>query len=241
MYFLLSGEGDTDIGRCDGAMSACEGDRHLPGPMAIIVSQIFERQHKFSFLEFQCYGYVSEQELKKKALKLKRLKKAPLLPGRKRPKETIYFYENARAMALCAKAKEAEKDDVVIAVLFRDSDGSASAGRGHWKDKRDSISKGFIDEGFERGVPMVPKPKSEAWIICSVKNNPYQGCAALEERSGNDKSPNSLKRELAQILGERPTREKLCEMVEDGTIDIDRIDMPSFVAFKNALFDVIRP
>jgi hypothetical protein len=104
-----------------------------------------------------------------------------------------------------------------VAVLFRDSDGTASADRGLWQDKWNSIIQGFSDEEFECGVPMIPKPKSEAWIICSVKENPYQGCGALESRSGNDNSPNSLKRELAEILDGRPSREQLCEMVNNGT------------------------
>lgn len=28
---------------------------------------------------------------------------------------------------------------------------------------------------------MVPRPKSEAWLLCALKPNPYQHCAALEE------------------------------------------------------------
>ena len=40
MYFLLSGEGPTDMGLCADNMHVCEGNRHQQGPMAIIVSQI---------------------------------------------------------------------------------------------------------------------------------------------------------------------------------------------------------
>lgn len=82
---------------------------------------------------------------------------------------------------------------------------------------------------------MIPKPKSEAWIVCAVKENPYQACLSLENRSGNDNSPNSLKDELVGILGGLPTREQLCGMVNDGIIDYDRIDMSSFLAFKEML------
>ncbi len=55
----------------------------------------------------------------------------------------------------------------VIAVLFRDSDGTASSGRGLWEDKRKSIEDGFGEAGFDYGVPMIPKPKSEAWLLCA--------------------------------------------------------------------------
>lgn len=193
MFFLLSGEGPTDIGLCADNMTACEGEQHQTGPMAMIVSKIVEQQLGFSFIETRYYGYVSKSELIQKASGFKLKKNSPRLPGKKRPKETGYFYRNARALALCAKDKETELNDEIIAVLFRDSDGTASADRGLWKYKWDSIIQGFSDEGFNQGVPMVPKPKSEAWIICSVKQNPYQGCRTLENRSGNDKSPNSLK------------------------------------------------
>ena len=98
---------------------------------------------------------------------------------------------------------------------------------------------GFDEEGFDRGVPMIPKPKSEAWIICAVKSNPYQACGVLEERSGNDNSPNSLKAELELVLGEPATRVKLNSMVSSRRIDIDRIDMPSFNKFRHRLEEVI--
>ena len=239
MYFLLSGEGPTDIGLCSNNVNSCEGNHHCQGPMAIIVSQIVEQQVGFSFIETEYYGSVSKNELVEKASTLKHQKKSPRLPGKKKAKETGYFYRNARALALCAKDKEAAIDDEVIAVLFRDSDGTASADRGLWTNKKDSIIQGFRDEGFGRGVPMIPKPKSEAWIICCIKKNPYQNCGDLENRSGNDKSPNSLKAELKGILGVLPSREQLCEMVNSGRIDLDRIDLPSFLAFKEILLSML--
>lgn len=47
----------------------------------------------------------------------------------------------------------------------------------------------------------------------------------------------SQKNELAGIFGGLPSRENLCEMVKDGTIDPDKIDMPSFQSFKRTLLD----
>ena len=240
MYFLLSGEGPTDMGLCAGNSTVCEGNMHKEGPMAIIVSQIVEQQFNFSFMDTRYYSFISKSKLVEIAKQCKVRKKSLILPGKKRQKETAYFYRNARALALCAKDKEEELNDEVIAVFFRDSDGTASADRGLWKNKWESMKNGFHDGGFKRGVPMIPKPKSEAWIICSIKNKPYQGCKALESRSGNDNSPNSLKQELTNIFGSLPSREQLCEMVNNGTIDSNRIDMPSFLAFTEALLDVCR-
>lgn len=86
---------------------------------------------------------------------------------------------------------------------------------------------------------MLPKPKSEAWLLCALKANPYQSCAALENESGNDASPNNLKGELAKVLGTDPHREILCDHFNAGRIDPHRIDMPSFYAFKTRLGEVL--
>ncbi len=239
MYFLFSGEGPTDLGTCDDGASACEGDRYQHGPMTVVVDQVVEAKLRFSFLETQYCGFLSEGGLTSLTSELKPAKKSPQLPGKKAAKETRYFYRNARAFALYAREKSVALGDTVIAILFRDTDGASSAGRGLWEDKRQSMKKGFDDEGFKTGVPMIPKPKSEAWLLCALKEDPYQGCKALEDRSGNDKSPNSLKAELEKLLGYRPSRVDLCEMVTDRRVDIDRIDMPSFDEFRTRLEEVI--
>ncbi len=240
MYFLLSGEGPTDIGVCSNGVDECDGEQHLTGPVTVMVSQLVEDQLNFSFVETGYYGFVSETKLAEGASTLRVKKRSPMLSGKKRQKETMYYYRNARVLAQLAKEKEQNEGVDVTAILFRDSDDTASAGRGHWQSKWNSMEKGFAEEEFERGVPMIPKPKSEAWIICAVKEpNPYQNCAVLENRSGNDNSPNSLKGELESILGYRAGRENLCELVEDRTIDINRIDMPSFLKFKETLLAVL--
>jgi hypothetical protein len=97
---------------------------------------------------------------------------------------------------------------------------------------------GFDEEEFPNGVPMIPKPKSEAWLICALKKHAYQNCQALEARSGNDNSPHSLKDELAEILGEEVTPELLCEKVRNQ-VNINRINMPSFRAFRERLEEVL--
>jgi hypothetical protein len=239
MYFLFSGEGPTDLGLCGNMANACECRAYNHGPMTIIADQIVERKCGHSFLQGMRYGYVSKHELVKRAKQLKANKKAVRIPGKRQPIETRYFFNNARALAKIALQRQQKVKDDVVAVLFRDSDGTASAGRGLWADKRKSMIDGFNAEEFPRGVPMIPKPKSEAWIICAMKSNPYQACQALESRSGNDNSPNSLKGELEGILGEAATRDKLNSLVIDRTIDISRIDMQSLEAFRKRLEEVI--
>ena len=238
MYLLLSGEGPTDLGVNAGAAMVGEGEEYHPGPMAVIIDQLVEARFDYSPLETQSCGFIAEHDVAALAGDLKAPKKAMALPGHKRAKETRYFFNNARILARVARDQEARHNVEVVAVLFRDSDGTASAGRGLWAEKRDSMLHGFAEEGFERGVPMLPKPKSEALILCALKYM-YQACDALEERSGNDASPNSLKAELEQFLGRWPSREELCDMVRTGAIDFRQIDMPSFTAFRSRLDEVL--
>jgi hypothetical protein len=123
--------------------------------------------------------------------------------------------------------------------LFRDADGTASSERGEWENKRQSMLSGFEVEEISIGVPMIPKPKSEAWILCALRND-YQNCNQLENESGNDDSPNSLKKQLEQHLGEPATRELLNDKIDQDELDISKIvDMPSFTVFKNRLDEVL--
>jgi len=58
---------------------------------------------------------------------------------------------------------------------------------------------GFAHEGFDSGVPMLPNPKSEAWLLCALKKpRPYQDCDRIEAGSGNAAAPDSLKAQLEQ-------------------------------------------
>ena len=239
MYFLFSGEGATDLGESVPGAEIAEGDHFRHGPMAVMVDQIVENRQGYSPLETGHRGYVSEHELTGRASEFKAVKKSVRLPGPKQPKETRYFFNNARALARIAKAKATLMRDEIVAILFRDSDGTASAGRGLWQEKRQSMLDGFAEEGFAKGVPMIPKPKSEAWLICALKTNAYQACEALEGRSGNDNSPNSLKSELERLLRATPSREGLCDLVRKKEIDVERLQMPSFDAFRARLEEVI--
>ncbi len=66
--------------------------------------------------------------------------------------------------------------------------------------------------------------------------NGYRDCQKLEDESGNDASPNSLKSQLETYLGEPATRELLNNKIDDGKIEGDRlVDIPSFMAFKERL------
>jgi hypothetical protein len=227
MFLILSGEGSTDIGIEDSAI----------GPMTKLIDRWIDRRIGYSLIDLNFYTIIPKQQLAQQAKKMK----ARSMKGKKQDSETRYFYKNARALALIARQKAQEMGDNIplILVLFRDADGTASADRGEWEDKMRSILTGFEAEQISTGVPMIPNPKSEAWILCALRNK-YRNCGKLEDESGNDDSPNSLKQQLEKHLGESGTRILLNDKIDAGEIDIDRIhDLPSMTAFKDRLNEVL--
>ena len=141
------------------------------------------------------------------------------------------FIEHAqRAEVLASYAKATEHQ---IAAYFHDTDGTRQELQDDPQRRKhlvDAVHEGFRAAEFsECGVPVVPKPTSEAWFLCAIKKDHYQHCEALEtELSGNIRSPErSPKIRLAEALGDSEYgREELCEIAR--SIEIDKLDMPSF-------------
>jgi hypothetical protein len=130
-----------------------------------------------------------------------------------------------------------ERNDAVVAVFFRDSDGTNSAPRTLWSSLLESMKDGFQLAKFQSGVPMVPRPKSEAWMLCGLIKREDSGrdCSWLEDEPGNDASPRCLKGRLAKRLKCDPTMELQGELVRSGHIDPELIDLESFQRFRAEL------
>lgn len=234
MLLLLSGEGPSDLGQARREKAWCETDEFDHGPLCVMLDKLAEAHQglQYSLLDSQQVLFAAKQQLAgtAKTEKPNRMR----IPGNKHGKETAYYYKNALGLAKLARSLTEERQQKVVAVLFRDADGTVSSGRGEWQQKWQSMQDGFASANYaELGVPMLAKPKSEAWLICAVKAQPYQHCAALEQRSGNDDSPHALKAELAQLIGDTSAL-ALTQLVHDGRIDPARIDMPSFNRFKQS-------
>ena len=232
MLLLLSGEGPSDMGQAQRVKPCCETTEFNHGPLCLMLDKLIESFHglQYSLLSSHQVFFTAKQQLVDtvKTDQPRRMR----LPGKKHGKEITYYYKNALALAKLAQALAAEQQQKVLAVLFRDADGTASSERGEWQQKLQSMHDGFASANYaELGVPMLAKPKSEAWLICALKTQPYQHCDALEQRSGNDYSPNSLKAELASLVGDT-SASALAELVRSGRIDPEQIDMPSFEQFK---------
>lgn len=234
MLLVVSGEGPSDIGT---RQPGNEGYVFVPGPMTILVDQLLELQLHYSLLDVDQVRFVAKAELVDAAAKHRgRQFRAP---GKHRPKEAGYYYENALRLAHLARELASEAGSPVIAVFFRDADGVQSAGRGEWHLKWASILAGFMDGGCETGVPMLPQPKSEAWLLCALREPSYQHCARLEQESGNDDSPNPLKAQLALVCDGATSALELADAVRNGHVDAQRIDMPSYNAFREQLVKAV--
>ncbi len=247
MLVLLSGEGVSDIGSsAGGSPPVASGDHFLPGPMAKLIDQLLEYEGQIGYSPIDCHSchFVGKSHLKDIQAGLKSLRKGrPFLPGKKRAKETGLFYTNARSLAVVACDLASKLNSPVLAVLFRDLDSTNSSKSTEWDEKRSSMKNGFAAEAcsFEepkvRFVAMIPKPKSEAWLICALLNNSNR-CADLEARSGNDASPRDLKSELETLLGNlgnESHHEHVYRLISERSIDYLRIQMPSFDIFKAEL------
>lgn len=227
MHLVISGEGKTDIG-----VGSYVDNAFIPAPMYYIIDKITEKKLSYSIYDLtpELITFISKAEL------IKVCKSMKSFVGKKRGQETGIFYKNAIGLSKITKEIcKAKDDEDAIAILFRDSDGTGNSPSNLYDKKIESIENAFENQSIN-GVAMVPNPKSEAWLICALKENQYQDCAILEKRSGNDDSPNNLKDELADILKNKNIEyNDINEMIKNGDIDIEKIDMNSYIYFKSSL------
>lgn len=228
MLILASGEGPTDIGKAYGNYDVYAPGYWEPGPMAYFISSIVDTIWNFDPLDASTMWFIPEVSLNAIAKNMK-----PLSLARNRE-----FTKSARALLASARKLAQERDCKVLPILFRDTDGSCSQrtrNQARWQEKHDSIAY-CMDRtsNIMHVCPMLPNPKSEAWLLCALQNN-YRSCADLESLSGNDKSPNNVKSMLEDCLSKPVTRSYLVELIESCIIKPDLIDMPSFNSWKNDL------
>ncbi len=235
MIILLSGEGITDIGATTILDRIAMPTEWTPGPMALLIDQIFYKFFHYSMIESSGY-FVSESLLTHIAKRISGYK----LRGVNTAK---FHIKNSYALGMLAIELGLIIGDCVTAIFFRDCDGSQSASNNRYQTIRDSISGkkgGFKIAGMHNGVAMIPNPKSEAWLLCALKENPYTACNKLEEESGNDMSNNPLKKQLQVRLHFYGDIHILDCFIQNNIpfIDSERIDMNSFNDFKAELEQV---
>lgn len=224
MIVLLSGEGPSDLGTAE---------KH--GPLFHIINNVLEFEWGFE----PEYQYISEAKLKNESKKLDNRERRHLSRGKKMYVETKRFYKAAFVIAMEAEKLSSEKRCVVVSVLFRDSDGTNSSQRDLWERQRASMMNGFLHAEYKYGVPMIPRPKSEAWLLCCFQKNKFQNCDRFEDFSGNDGSPNSAKAQLAASLGVEinDIYDKKINPIADS-IPWNNVNMSSFNSFMERLKEI---
>jgi len=236
VILVLSGEGPSDLGARRPSEAGWE---FVPGPMAWIVDKLLGRPDKldYSVLDGHASGYDWVYFLSETDLGALRYPRPRVFPRDQSSFGNQYFRAAADQLGKHAQAVAIERSDSVIAVFFRDSDGTNSAPKTLWEAKFQSMKAGFELAGFRSGVPMVPRPKSEAWMLCGLlkSEDAVKDCNWLEDEPGNDASPKSLKGQLEKHLNCEPTSEVQAELVRTGKIDPALIDLKSFKEFCESL------
>ena len=232
---LVSGEGPTDIGEKDfSCVGICAPGKWKPGPMALFVDAFIKEIYGFSPMNTEPMWFGEETTL---SLVSKNLK--PMSLG-----SNMYFVKNARALFAIARKLALQKNEDVLPVLFRDADGTHSSNKSEYSKKCESIAHCLYKDDYGKMscfvCPMVPKPKSEAWLLCALQNS-YHNCESLEALPGNDKSPKSAKQALSRVIGcgaRESIRECLVRFIENEDISPCQIKMPSLELHKQYLKEV---
>ncbi|WP_308920337.1 hypothetical protein [Janthinobacterium sp. J1-1] len=237
MILVLSGEGPSDLGICTNAQGRCSDDDFQAGPITVLLEQLIELKIGYTLADIPgAIQLIGKAHLVDLAAERKANKRNMVLPGKKHDAETGYFHLNAMTLGKACLNLEEETKDKTLAVLFRDHDKMRSDPPALWHQKWKSMLDGFHRAQFPRGVPMLPNPKSEAWLLCAAKKQPFQHCAKLEDVPGNDNAPNSAKEQLARALGGEKSAAELAEWMRDIEFDAKGASaMPSFAAFHDRL------
>lgn len=238
MLLMMSGEGPSDIGRCAQPIGTCRNGDVEYGPMAILVDQVLASRLAYSVLNDtpEQVIFISKQAIEAEIVTSKANRRNIALTGKKAGQETGFHMKYAWAFGKMAMDIESAEQDQGIAVFFRDSDGTNANPGGNWEEKWSSIERGFQRAQYPRGVPMLPKPTSEAWLLCAAQEHPYQRCERLEDLPGNVVSENHPKHLLDAAFGAHKNSAELCEWLAENPIDQDRAaSMPSFSRFRDRL------
>lgn len=220
MFFHLLGEGASDLGY----------SKDNPGPLVHALDCLAKEKTDVPFE----YDYVSDDDLKE-ATKNSFPKKM-LYRGKKRTYPNLIFIQRT-AEGLGSIAR---KTDNCGSVFFHDCDFTRSEVKSpddYYRQMVVSIENGFAQADYHNGVAMVPKPRSESWLLCRYQETPYHNCKRFEDLPGNDASEKSGKKKLAEFF--HCPENQIYERINADDIEWNRIDAPSFVFFKNRFQHVV--
>lgn len=244
-HIIVSGEGPSDLGGSFSGQAALSHDEDFEkGPFFYLVERMLNKYlpvwNKDIFeTNPLSITYVSHGYLKKQSKKVVKGEGRYAFSGKSGEyKDNLGKLKQARELG-----KLAIEQDCQLAIYFHDTDGNNKE-KSLTSPIQSKIVKA-VDQGFKSGkmnagIAMIPRPTSEAWLICSCKNN-YLHCESLEATlSGNDRSEdNDPKKILANYLGISDCdNELLTEKINN--LDLEKMDMPSFNQFRDDLKSAIK-
>lgn len=217
---VMTGEGPTDMGPCNNSQAICTDNQLDVGPVAQLMFKTIQQYlPNWNIDNLEQENVASHLTLIDETWLISKCKEKKR--GLIRPSKAVAKGMTVHAQRAQVLAEYAQSNNHQMAAYFHDTDGT----RSQLEDMPDrqekltqAIQAGFRAAKFEnQGIAIVPKPTSEAWLICGVKESPYQHCGLLETNlSGNDNSPSRApKAVLGEILGNsKYTRSDLNDLVD---------------------------
>lgn len=234
LFFLLSGEGSSDIGTTE--TPEIVGDSFHEGPLTYLIRQMLptigrtNTEYTFRFVPRTVLDRVGKTERESKKIRRR---------SKEDEKGSTYDFFNAACLGIVSLQFQTEAVPV-IAIFFKDLDGTRGKPK-NWQFVFNLVLEGFQKAGFHRGVPMIPKPVSEAWFLCAIyrKRVPSLNCDNMENTTFGDGNNHQLKGVLEKELKDIPSMELLNEKIQSDEIDFRYINLPSYNAFKHRLEEVV--
>lgn len=229
--FILCGEGPTDL--------YYDEIYQKQGPLKDCVDQLlnFFWDHR-NYLQFK---QVSRSDVSLSG-KGKPEKKTAVVRGNKN-KFPDHRSIVASAKCLAQKAEETamENDEPHKwgVVFFHDLDANTKASVDEiYDDSMKAMNEGFDSASFPYGVRMIPKTRSESWLLCLLDSDGGKNAKYFEDLPMSDKSPNSGKKVLAEQL--KVTESESYGFIEEkrGNFDWTNLQAPSFLRFRDQLKNV---
>lgn len=226
--FILCGEGPTDL-------YYNEIDRKQ-GPLKDCVDRLLDFFWDYrNYLQFK---QVSRTEISLSD-KGKPEKKTSIVRGNKNKFPNHHFIV-ASAKCLAQKAEETamENDEPHKwgVIYFHDLDANTNASVDEiYNASMNAMNEGFDSASFPHGVPMIPKTRSESWLLCLLDSDGGRNAKYFEDLPMSDKSPNSGKKVLAALL--KVSENESYSRIEEkrDTFDWTSLQAPSFLVFRDRL------
>jgi len=222
MRFYLVGEGPSDL---------CDKGTGTPGLLKEALAQLVDLDYDATLCDFRG---VSHAQLQQHSDRKQRNPRNMILRGNKRMSGKLADVVRS-AEALGWVAKSDHDGGECGAVFFTDCDFTHSEVNDPDKFHLQmiaAIETGFMQsDGYRRGVAMVPKMRSESWLLCKYQEEPYLPTSEFEKLPANDESSTCAKKVLATVLSSS-VDDMYNDIIYGDTIDWRRIDCPSYNFFK---------